>query len=307
MRIFDSIRKTEYSTVVALGFFDGVHIGHKQVINTCINNCDENSKSVVFTFKESPHNTLSKTKKPLLTNNEQKFEHIEKLGVDEIFCVDFESVMDLSADEFVRDILSDKLNAKCVVTGFNYRFSKGGKADADELAKLCAKYNIRTIKCEPVVFKGESVSSTRIRQCIANGDIQAANAMLGYDFVIDTHVRSGNHIGTKINSPTINQRLHTDVVVPKLGVYATMVTVKGKTYIGATNIGTHPTVGQCEPVCETHLLSYDGADIYGESVQTKLVCFVRAEQKFDGIDELVAQIEKDTKTIEDFFKNKSTV
>jgi len=307
MRIFDSIRKTEYSTVVALGFFDGVHIGHQQVINTCVNNCDENSKSVVFTFKESPHNTLCDTKKPLLTNNEQKFEHIEKLGVDEVFCVDFESVMDLSAQEFVKDILCDKLNAQCVVTGFNYRFSKGGKADADELAKLCAKYNIRTIKCEPVVFKGESVSSTRIRQCIANGDIEDANAMLGYDFTIDTHIRRGNHIGTKINSPTINQRLHTDVVVPKLGVYATVVTVKDKTYIGATNIGTHPTVGQCEPVCETHLLSYDGADIYGESVQTKLVCFVREEKKFDSIDELVAQIEKDTKTIEDYFKNKSTV
>ncbi len=307
MRIFDSIRKTEYSTVVALGFFDGVHIGHQQVINTCVNNCNENSKSVVFTFKESPHNTLCDTKKPLLTNNEQKFKHIEKLGVDEIFCVDFESVMELSAQEFVKDILCDKLNAKCVVTGFNYRFSKGGKADADELSRLCAMYNIKTIKCEPVVFKGDSVSSTRIRQCIVNGDIEDANAMLGYDFTIDTHIRRGNHIGTKINSPTINQRLHTDVVVPKLGVYATMVTVKNKTYIGATNIGTHPTVGQCEPVCETHLLSYNGTDIYGESVQTKLVCFVREEKKFDSIDELVAQIEKDTKTIEDYFKNKSTV
>ncbi len=302
MQIFDTIRKTEYDTVVALGFFDGVHTGHQKVISTCVESADSSTRSVVFTFKESPLSVLSKTKKPLLTNNEQKFGLVEKLGVDEVFCVDFESVMNLSAQDFVKDILCDKLHAKCVVTGFNYHFSKGGAADADDMIRLCAQHGIKAIKCDPVIVDNAPVSSTRIRECISNGDIENANKMLGYDFLIDTHVRSGNHIGTKINSPTINQRLHDNVIVPEFGVYASKVEINGHTYIGATNIGTHPTVGECDAVCETHLIDFCGGDLYDKKAHTKLMKFIRHEQKFDDISQLVSQIEKDIKEIENYFK-----
>lgn len=302
MKVYDAIKKTEYDTVVALGFFDGVHLGHQKVIDTCVCTCDKNTRSVVFTFKESPHNTLCDTKKPLLTTNEQKFDLIEKSGVDEVFCVDFESVMNLSAQQFVKDILCDMLHAKCVVTGFNYRFSKGGAADADELARLCELYGIKAIKCERVLYKNDTISSTRIRQCIANGEIEDANAMLGYNFSVDTKVQNGNHIGTKINSPTINQHLHNQVIVPKFGVYATKVEVDGHCYIGATNIGVHPTVGECSPVCETHLLDFEDSNLYGEKPRTELVKFIRCEQKFDSIEGLISQIKKDVKQIKEYFK-----
>lgn len=307
MKISDTIIKTEYDTVVALGFFDGVHLGHRKVIQTCVDNTDNKRKSVVFTFRESPHNAMSDTKKLLLTTNECKARLIESMGVDELMCVDFDSVKEMSSEEFVRDVLLKKLNAKCVVTGFNYRFSKGGVADADELKRLCDKYGITAIKCDPVLYKGESVSSTRIRQCISDGEIDDANNMLGYSFSVDNIVTSGNHIGTKIDSPTINQRIHDDIVVPLFGVYATKVTIDDKSYFGATNIGVHPTVGECKLVCETHLLDFDNSDLYGKRVVTELVHFIRKEKKFDSIDILRQQIEKDVENIREYFKNKSTV
>lgn len=301
MKVFDTLKKTEYDTVVALGFFDGVHRGHQQVIKTCVDVACDNARAVVFTFKENPQKSISKTKKPLLTDNKQKFEKLEKIGVDEVFCVDFESVMNLSQDEFVKGVLCDTLNAKCVVTGFNYHFSKGGKADADDLARICAQYGIRAIKCEPVMYSDIPVSSTRIRECIASGRMAMANDMLGYNFCIDGKVQSGNHIGTKIDSPTINQALASEVVVPAFGVYATKVTINGVEYIGATNIGTHPTVGEVDAVCETHLIDFENGMLYGENVRTELLEFIRAEQKFDSIDDLMCHIKADIDNIKKYF------
>ena len=301
MQIFDTLRKTEYKRVVALGFFDGVHKGHREVLMRAIESSSDECKSAVFTFKSSPHNIMNSEKKQMLTTNEQKFGLFEECGIDEVYCVDFESVMSLTAEEFVSNILKDMLNAKTVVTGYNYHFGKGGTASTDDLKKLCNYYGIEVITCEPVMYKGEAVSSTRIRQCIANGETEDANAMLSYNFCVDTVVASGNHIGTKIESPTINQKLTDGVIAPRFGVYATKVSVDGNVYVGATNIGTHPTVGECVPVCETHLLDTE-IDLYGKKVYTELVKFIREEQKFDSIDELKNQIAKDIDEIRSYFK-----
>lgn len=301
MQIFDTLVKTEYETVVALGFFDGVHIGHKAVLDACVERTEPAQKSVVFTFKSSPHNLMSENKKPMLTTNEQKFGLFEKYGVDDVYCVDFMSVMELSKEEFVSKILVDTLNAKAVVTGYNYHFGKGGKGTADDLARLCSDYGVEVIVCDPVVYNGDTVSSTRIRGCIADGEIESANEMLNYSFSVETVVGSGNHIGTKISTPTINQKLTDGVIVPKFGVYASKVTVDDNVYIGATNIGVHPTVGECAPVCETHLLD-STLDLYDKKVKTELLKFIRPEQKFESVDELKFQIAYDIKTIKDYFK-----
>ncbi|MBR2714922.1 MAG: bifunctional riboflavin kinase/FAD synthetase [Ruminococcus sp.] len=299
MQIFDSIRKTEYKTTVALGFFDGVHKGHAEVVGKCAG-LSGKSVATVLTFKKSPSAVLA-TKKPLLTSNEVKFRLFEKNGVEDVFCIDFEEVMNLSPYEFVADILVAKLNAECIVTGRNYHFGKGGKAGVDDLRKLCDELGIELITCDGVMYEGKMISSTRIRECIALGEIEKANAMLGYDFFIESEIISGNHIGKKLSFPTINQRLSSEIITPRFGVYATEVVVGERTHKGATNIGTHPTVGDSEPVCETHILDYNGEDLYGETVKTVLRKFIREERKFSNIDELKAQIERDKSEILSFF------
>lgn len=293
MQIFDTLKKTEYKTSVALGFFDGVHLGHQGVIKTAVQNASENCKSVVLTFKESPSASLNKGFKPMLNTNEEKFALFESLGVDAVFCIDFEEISNLSAEDFVKVVLCDTLNAEFASVGFNYHFGKGGSATADDLGAMCNDLSIRSQTCLPVTYKGDAVSSTRIRECIINGEIEDANAMLGYNFAVSGEITSGNQIGTKISSPTINQPLSPLLITPKFGVYATRVTIEGHTYIGATNIGVHPTVGKCSPVCETHLLDFSGGDLYSLNATTELVHFIRCEQKFSNLAELMDQIEKD--------------
>lgn len=302
MQVFDTIRKTEYITSVALGFFDGVHKGHRDVIRTAVSASSQLCPATVLTFKSSPATKLSGKEKPLLNTNEQKFELFEKLGVKVVFCIDFDEVRDMSAQQFVQDILCDKLNAKFVATGFNYHFGKGGASTALDMLTLCKKLGIHAHKCAPVMYGDAPVSSTRIRECISDGEIDNANEMLGYNFSVNSQIVGGNHIGRKLDSPTINQHLTSGIVMPKFGVYATKVTIDDHTYIGATNIGTHPTVGVNTPVCETHLLDFEKGDLYGKVAQTQLLKFIRPERKFDSVESLKAQIEKDKQEITEYFK-----
>lgn len=303
MQIFDTLKKTEYPTAIALGFFDGVHIGHRDVIKKCVSMSAKLNTPAVLTFKSSPSDSFSADKKPLLTTNQKKFELLSELGVEDVFCVDFEQIKDMSAETFVRDVLHSTLNAQEVVTGFNYHFGKGGNATADDMITLCKKYGIKAQKCDPVMFDNAPVSSTRIRECIMSGDIHSANEMLGYNFSVEGEITSGNHIGATLKAPTINQRLSDTLVMPKFGVYATKVFIDDKQYFGATNIGKHPTVGECYPVCETHLLNYNGELLYGKNARTELLNFVRPEQKFSDTAELKSQIENDKQTITLFFRN----
>lgn len=301
MHIFDTIQKTEYPLSVALGFFDGVHKGHREIIANCIKHANDGVKSAVLTFKNSPQSVLTTVRKPLLTTTEQKLSLFENLGVDIVYCVDFADVMNLSAESFVKDILCDTLNAQTVVTGFSYHFGKGGKNTADDMQSLCQRYNINAVICDPVMYLNEPVSSTRIRKCIASGDIENANAMLQYEFAITSPVISGNHIGTTLHCPTLNQPLTQDIIVPCFGVYASTVTINSKTYIGATNIGIHPTVKQSAcAVCETHILNYSG-NLYDKTAHTKLHKFIREERKFDSLESLKSQIDKDKEQIIRFF------
>lgn len=302
MRIFNSLEKTQYSLSLALGFFDGVHLGHAQVIKNAVNNTSDSVKSAVLTFESSPFNLLTGEKKELLTDNDEKFSLFEKLGVDYVFCIDFAIIKDMSAEEFVKDILCDKLNACYISTGYNYHFGKGGNSGTHELKELCKNEGVKVFTNEPVLYENEAVSSTRIRECIKNGDMKSANAMLSYNYSIKGVVEEGNHIGTKIKTPTINLPLCSYSITPRFGVYASKVLVDGKVFFGATNIGTHPTVGGDKVLCETHLLDFENADLYSKKVEVQPLHFIRDEKKFHSIDELKSQIEKDKTEILNFFK-----
>ena len=308
IKIYNSIQeyqKTGYPSSVALGFFDGVHPGHRAVIDACL--CDHDDiKSVVLTFSRPPAAVLGYPAPPLLTDNRQKARLMEKAGVDAVIFADFGEMKDDTPARFVSEVLCDALRAKKVCCGYNYRFGKGGSGDTQLLKQLCAEKGIAVDVCDPVYIDGVAVSSSEIRRLIADGEIAAANRMLGYPYAIRGAIDSGNHIGTAMGFPTLNLMPDGEVVLPRYGVYASRVTIGTATYLGATNIGVHPTVSEsADPVCETFLLDYHGGDLYGAAATCELIDFIRPEQRFSSLEELTAQIQADCARIKNAMSRES--
>ena len=299
MKICNSIAEytEEGRTCVALGFFDGVHRGHRAVIDACC--ADKGGDSaVVLTFRESPAAALGAEVPPSLTDNARKAALIAQTGADAVIFADFLSLRDLSPADFVRTILRDRLRARRVFCGYNYRFGKFGAGDTAALIRLCADEGIEAVTVPPVGVDGESASSTRIRELLLAGEIERANRMLGYPYAIGGEIAGGNHIGTTLGFPTVNLVIGEGLCVPRCGVYASRMTVGGRTFPGATNIGVHPTVGEIErPICETFLIGYDGGELYGSAALCELTDFIRPERRFASTDELTEQVEKDIRLI----------
>ena len=301
MEIFDSTREyaaTDCRSRAALGFFDGVHPGHRAVIDACrAKKGDE--KAVVLTFRESPAASLGLPVPAALTDNETKAELLATAGVDAVIYEDFAEIRDMRARDFVREILRDRLHAVQVCCGYNYRFGKGGTGDIEMLRALCDEYGIAVTVIAPVYREGEAVSSTRIRELLTAGEIARANLLLGYPYAVRGDIGSGNHIGTALGFPTVNLPIGKGLCVPRYGVYAARITIDGKSYIGATNIGVHPTVGaNPHPLCETFILGYEGGELYGERAVCELLRFIRPEKRFATADALREQVTRDIAQIE---------
>ena len=284
-------------TCVALGFFDGVHLGHRAVIG---NGVGCGLRNTALTFRESPTKALGRECPPLLTDNDRKAALMTGAGADDVIFADFTELKDLGCEDFVRRILIEKLNAKRVCCGFNYRFGKGGAGGAQELERLCERYGISVTEIKPVTVDGERVSSSRIRGLITSGEIEKANAMLGSAYAICGEIKGGNHLGSELGYPTINIPVGDGLVVPKYGVYGSKVTVGGEVYTGATNIGVHPTAGANDkPLCETFLPDYRGGSLYGKTAVCELMAFIREERLFDSMEALKKQIAEDCKKIKE--------
>lgn len=279
-------------TAVALGYFDGLHLGHVRVINAALS--QEGLKPAVFTF--NCDTTLPKfSNLQNIISFENKCELLEKMGVQYVCAPDFAEVCELSAEEFVSGILIKKLNAGFACCGHNFRFGKGGKGTPELLAALGAEYGMRVQTVADVCCDGEMISSTRIRELIRSGDIEQANRLLGYELWYRLPVVRGNEIGRKISFPTINQIIPPSNVIPKNGVYSSVAKVHGKRYRGVTNIGVKPTIERHDGsgvVMETHIIGFDG-ELYGEKIAVALCRYIRPEIKFSGLDELKAQIASD--------------
>ena len=297
MAVFYGIDKysPNRGTSVALGFFDGVHLGHRAVIGAT---AADGLRRAALTFSESPARALGRPCPPLLTDNARKAELMLRAGAEDILFADFTALKDYSPEEFVKEILVGRLRARQVCCGMDYRFGRGGSGDTTALNRLCAEYGVEVRLCPPVTLEGEIVSSTRIRELLAAGDVARANAMLGSGFAIEGNIAGGNHIGSGLGFPTINLPIGEGLVVPRYGVYASRVTVGGETYIGATNIGVHPTAGaNAEPLCESFLPDYSGGSLYGKRAVCELCAFVREERRFASLDELKVQIDDDCREI----------
>lgn len=296
MKIIYNIIPSNKETCTALGFFDGIHLGHKDVICTAVENSKKlGAESCALTFSRRPKSILSGEPDMFLTTENEKIRIIESLGVDILYIVDFAELMNLSGEEFVKSILIETFHCRGVVCGFNYHFGKGGKCDSNALAGICEKYSCEAISREPIMYKGECVSSSRIRNSLKCGDIFSANEMLGYKFGYCLEVIHGRQLGRTIGTPTINQAFPENFCLPKFGVYVSEVTINGKKYRGVTNIGIKPTVGSDKPVSETWILDYSG-NLYGKKVDIRLLAFIREEKKFASINELKQQILKDGET-----------
>ena len=301
MNIYHSIDAYENisGTSVALGYFDGVHEGHRAVIRACINGKGD-CRAVVLTFSQSPAAALGRPVPPSLTDNETKAALFEREGIDDVIFADFSALRELSAAEFVIRVLKEKLKCKHVCCGYNYRFGRGGEGDTETLQKLCKAAGIAVTVIEPFYLDGEAASSTRIRELMAAGEIEHANAMLGRRYTIRGTIVGGNHIGSSLGYPTVNIPITDGAAVPHRGVYASVVTVDGRRIPGATNIGVHPTVGTSDStLCETFLIDYSGGDLYGKEAACELIAFLRPEMRFDSSEALRAQISSDVARVKE--------
>lgn len=289
--------------LVALGTFDGLHIGHKKVL---LSDTTEYDEKIALMFTEHPLKTLSGKMPDKLITDTKRCEILSEWGYKPEF-IDFSEISKLSPEEFVDEILVEKFNATALCCGFNYRFGKGAKGDVSLLKKLCAEREIKLTVCDEVDFDGAPVSSTRIRECIQKGDIRTANKMLGRYFSYDFEVVHGDARGRTLGSPTINQFFSESFAVAEYGVYASFTLINGKKYISVTNIGVRPTIeGVSEKRSETNIVGFSG-DLYGQIIEVFLVEKLRGEMAFNSLDELSARIsadrEKATEIIKKEFQN----
>lgn len=277
---------------VALGVFDGMHLGHRAVISAA-RNVTSSSQSVPFpTVTVFSIVGIPKSGGRLITESQETVQ-ASSLGVDEWLSVPFEAIRELSPHDFVQAVLHGALRAEVVCCGYNFRFGKGGTGDAAALQRLCEPFGIEVRVIAEVERDGETVSSTAIRQALIAGDMERARGLLGRPYAIECPVRAGDHRGTSWGIPTVNQPFSAGYAVPRHGVYASLVTLDGVQHRAITNIGVHPTVGTVPiPQAETYIAQYDG-DLYGETVSVELVSFLREEQRFDSVEALREQIARD--------------
>jgi riboflavin kinase / FMN adenylyltransferase len=283
------------STYIALGSFDGLHCGHLSLIDKTIELSKANqSKSMVFTFKNHPLTIINTEAAPkLLMNNETKASILNKLGIDYIDMVEFDkNIMQLPPEEFVSSI-TNRFNACGLIVGFNYRFGYKNLGDVELLERLGKVYGFKLYVMEPIEHAGEPISSSRIRNVLTEeGNIKKATLMLSRPFMIEGTIIKGKQLGRKLGFPTINLDYDRSFVLPRGGVYYTNVEYMGSIYRGITNIGYNPTVQNSKLSVETFILDFS-EDVYGKGVKIHFIDRIRDEKKFYSLEDLSLQLSKD--------------
>ncbi|WP_282123341.1 bifunctional riboflavin kinase/FAD synthetase [Algibacter mikhailovii] len=295
--------KSTKPTVVTIGTFDGVHIGHQKIIKRLINTGkQEGLKSVILTFFPHPRMVLQKDSNIKLINTiKERHDILDDLGLDLLLIKKFTKEFSrLSAEDFVKEILIDKINAKKVIIGYDHRFGRNRNADIDDLKKYGETYGFEVEEISAQDINDVAVSSTKIRAALHDGDIQKANAYLGYNFMLSGTVTKGRGLGKELNFPTANLDIDEDYkILPKQGSYIVCSTIDDVVVYGMMNIGMNPTVNGKAQTVEVHFFEFQ-KDIYGESIQIDLLQRIRDEQKFESVEALKQQLAKDRATALDF-------
>lgn len=287
---------TATPTVVALGCFDGVHLGHTAVIRAAKEQAArQGCACAVWTFEEPPKNTFFPGSVPLITTRQAKEALLRRLGVDVLVCVPFNTeVGSMSAEAFFEQILLSRMQARHLVCGYNYTFGAGGKGDVALLQALCQAHGVGLTVLPPVQINGIPVSSSAIRAAMEDGRPEDAATLLGRPYSLTAPVVDGQKLARTLGFPTVNQIFPQGALIPKAGVYATRVTLPDSETVlgGISNVGIRPTVADHTLCCETHLFDFSG-DLYQKSVTVEFLSFLRPERKFPSIEAMSEQIRQD--------------
>lgn len=289
----------EHSTAITIGTFDGVHIGHRKILERLIKSTGTlNLKSTVLTFFPHPRMVLQKdTNIKLLNTIGEKTKILKALGLDYLivhpFTMEFSR---LSATEFVRDILVNSLKVKKIVIGYDHRFGRNRNANITDLKAFGSTLEFEVEEIPAQEIDDISVSSTKIRKALEEGNIKTANKYLGYHYMLTGTVKKGKSLGRKLDFPTANLHIEEHYkLVPKNGVYVVKSKIYGRTVYGMMNIGYNPTVAGTEKSIEIHFFDFD-KDLYDEEIQIDIIDRLRDEQKFESVEALRNQLYKDKET-----------
>ena len=290
---------------IALGYFDGVHMGHRALMDRAVLRAKEiGGVSAVFTFDKHPSTVVTGRSVPLLTSDASRREEIKQLGgVDEVIFGHFDAELrTMDWRDFIHKLLVGRFNAQYIISGHNNRFGYMGRGTAEGMAEECAKAGIGYDCIPDVKIDGIVVSSTYIRQLISLGDMERATRFLGHPYTITGVVGHGRKVGRTYGVPTVNLPLPREMALPPYGVYASRVLVDGRAHLAATNIGVKPTfVDGGAPTIEPHLLDFTG-DLYDKQIHVELHSFLRPERAFPSVDALHAAIEENVRQTRAFFE-----
>ena len=308
MNIYPSASKynNPRASVATIGTFDGVHIGHKAILNRLITTAkNEDLDAVVLTFFPHPRMVLQTDSSIKLINTiDERKDLMNKTGLDHLIIHPFTKAFSrLTALEFVRDILVNKLNIKKIVIGYDHRFGRNRNADIEDLKEFGLTYGFEVEEISAQELDDVAVSSTKIRNALKIGDIQTANTYLGYPFMLSGTVVKGKAIGRTIQYPTANLELSEDYkLIPKEGVYVVKATIDTKTVYGLTSIGTNPTVGGTVKTIETYFLNFSG-NLYEKKLHIEFLTHIRDGETFESMDALKKAIQSDENFARNFLKN----
>ena len=298
----------DIQTVVTIGTFDGVHIGHRKILDKLIKKAKKKGlKSVLLTFFPHPRMVVqSENNIKLINTIQERIEILGKTDLDYLVIQPFDrSFSNLSAFDFVRDVIVDKLNTHTLVIGYDHRFGKNREGDFEQLKEFSHTFDFEIKEIEAQDINNTAVSSTKIRKALDSGDILTANKYLKQPFFLNGIVVKGQQLGHTIGFPTANIEIsETYKLIPKNGVYIVQAIHQEQVYFGMLNIGKRPTVNGKNKTIEAHLFDFD-QNIYGEDLRIVFLDFLREEEKFDGIETLKVQLAKDKENSLSFIKNLS--
>lgn len=293
MRIWNELTYIHKSSL-ALGFFDGIHLGHRVVLKNAINVAKKNNtESTVITFKSHPLNILTNEKVEQILSLEDKLNIMEKTGIDNIVLLDFSEIASMKANDYLEKILINYFSPVAITTGFNHHFGFNKEGDSDFLRKNKEKYDYMYFEVPPFVVQDKIVSCSVIRNLLHLGDFYNANKLLGYKFFIDGRVIKGEQLARKLGYPSANIIYPEEKIKVPHGVYFVEVTVDNNRYNGILNYGFAPTVSNStNQKTEVHILNFD-KNIYGEKIKIEFIAKIRNQMRFDNIEKLKAQIYRD--------------
>ena len=298
MRIFDNLKSysSKKESILTIGTFDGVHIGHNKILKRLIQDSKKNNlSSLVMTFFPHPRMILNKSHEiKMIDTIDEKINLLEKTGLDNLIIHPFDNNFSkIRAKEFVEEILVKKLKIKEIIIGYDHKFGKDREASVEDLKKFGKDYMFTVKEIPAQEIDSIAISSTKIRNAILNGEIEKCNKFLGRNFILTGKVVYGDGLGKKIDFPTANIEIkETYKIIPKNGVYLVKTKINSNTYFGMMNIGIRPTVGGTNKSLEIHFFNFKD-NIYGKNVSIEIIKKIRDEEKFSSIDQLKIQLKKD--------------